>query len=111
MNRRPLWWRRLVAVLTPRRSLTVVQGDMLPSRLPIWDLALARDDDEDWAVGLRCPCGCGQRLEMMLLKEVRPRWDVSLDRRGHVTLHPSVWVREGCRSHFWVRAGKIVWCD
>jgi hypothetical protein len=66
---------------------------------------------DDWSVGMRCPCGCGQRLEMMVLKEVKPRWDVSVDLRGHVTLHPSVWLREGCRSHFWVRSGKIIWCD
>lgn len=111
MKPKPLWRRRLVAALTPRRSLKITEGDMLPPKLPIWDLVMARDGDEDWSVGLRCPCGCGQRLEMMLLKEVKPRWDISVDRRGHVTLHPSVWVREGCKSHFWVRSGKIIWCD
>jgi hypothetical protein len=111
MKRRPLWWRRIVAALTPRRSLVVVEGDMLPNRLPLWNLVTARDGDEEWSVGLRCPCGCGQRLEMMLLKGVKPRWDISVNPKGHVSLHPSVWLREGCRSHFWVKAGKIVWCD
>lgn len=111
MKRRPLWWRRFVSALTPRRSLVVVEGDMLPDSLPLWSLVMARDGDEDWAIGLRCPCGCGQRLEMMLLKEVKPRWDVSVDFKGRVSLHPSVWLREGCRSHFWVKGGKIVWCD
>lgn len=111
MRRRPLWWRRLAANLAPRRALVVVAGDTLPDKLPPRDLVVARDAGEDWCVGLRCPCGCGQRLEMMLLKEVRPRWDVSVDRGGHVSLHPSVWLREGCRSHFWVRSGKIVWCE
>jgi Family of unknown function (DUF6527) len=48
---------------------------------------------------------------MMLLKEVKPRWDLSVDRRGHVSLRPSVWLREGCKSHFWVRLGRIVWCE
>jgi hypothetical protein len=38
------------------------------------------------------PHGCGQRLEMILLKEVEPRWDLSVDRRGRVSLHPSVWL-------------------
>ncbi|MDM9644782.1 DUF6527 family protein [Rhizobium sp. S163] len=27
------------------------------------------------------------------------------------TLHPSVWRNSGCRSHFWVRRGRIAWCD
>jgi hypothetical protein len=110
MRRRPLWWRRFVATLTPRRSLVIVDGDMLPEKLPWLNLAVTRDGDEDWSVGLRCPCGCGQRLEMMLLKEVKPRWDISVSARGHVSLHPSVWLREGCKSHFWVRSGKIIWC-
>ena len=78
--------------------------DMLPERLPRWNLVLARDGDEDWAVGLRCPCGCGQRLEMMLLKEVKPRWDFSVDRHGHVSLHPSVC---GCARD----ANPISGCD
>ena len=111
MKRRPLWCRRLVAALTPRRSLTVVASDMLPAKLPLRNLVVARDGDEDWSVGMRCPCGCGQRLEMMLLKEVRPRWDATVDAHGHVSLHPSGWLREGCKSHFWVRSGKIIWCD
>jgi hypothetical protein len=106
-----LWCRRLIALLMPRRSLKIVEGDMLPEKLPLWNLVVARDDGDDWSVGMRCPCGCGQRLEMMLLKEVKPRWDVSIDSRGHVSLYPSVWLREGCKSHFWVRSGKIVWSD
>jgi uncharacterized protein DUF6527 len=36
---------------------------------------------------------CGERLEMMLLEEVKRRWDVQLDDRGRVSLHPSVWLR------------------
>ncbi len=111
MKRRPLWWRRSLSALTPRRKIETVEGDMLPDRLPLWNLVVARDDDEDWSVGLRCPCRCGQRLEMMLLKEVKPRWDVEVDKKGYVSLHPSIWLREGCKSHFWVRSGKIIWCD
>ena len=108
---KPLWLRRFIAAFSPRRSLRIVPGDMLPARLPLFDVMLARDDGEDWSVGLRCPCGCGQRLEMMVLKGVKPRWDVSVDKRGHVSLHPSVWLQDGCRSHFWLKAGKIRWCE
>lgn len=111
MSRKPLWWRRIVAAVTSRRSLVVIEGDTLPKRLPFWNLVMARDGDEDWSVGLRCPCGCGQRLEMMLLKEVKPRWDISVDQKGRVSLHPSVWLREGCKSHFWVKGGKVIWCE
>jgi hypothetical protein len=46
--------------LAPRRSFKIVEGDMLPGKLPAWHLVMARDGHEDWAVGLWCPCGCGQ---------------------------------------------------
>lgn len=108
---RPLWWRKLVAAVSPRRGVKFVEGDTLPDILPLRNLALAREDGEDWCVGMRCPCGCGQRLEMMLLNEVKPRWDAKIDAQGRVTLHPSVWLRTGCRSHFWLREGKVIWCE
>lgn len=104
-------WRRLVAALTPDRKLAIIECDSLPARLPLRNLVLAREDGEDWCVGFRCPCGCGTRLEMMVLPNVRPRWDVTIDDRNRPTLHPSVWLREGCRSHFWIRSGKVIWCD
>lgn len=108
---RPLWWRRFLSRFSPRRALKIIECDSLPERLPRRNLVLAREDGENWCVGLRCPCGCGERLEMMTLDNVAPRWDVGLDEKGRVSIHPSVWRRVGCRSHFWVRAGKIVWCE
>ncbi len=107
----PLWWRKLTAALSRPRRLRIVEGDTLPDRLPGRDLTLARDGDEDWSVGFLCPCGCGDRLELMLLKEVAPRWDLAVDARGRPTLHPSVWRRTGCRAHFFVRGGRIRWCE
>lgn len=111
MRPSPLWWRSLIASVSPRRSVRIFEGDALPDKLPRRDLVLVRDDGDDWSVGLLCPCGCGTRLEMMVLKGVRPRWDVTIDRQGRPTLHPSVWLRTGCRSHFWIRQGKIVWFE
>jgi hypothetical protein len=111
MRPKIVWWRRLLDAVGPRRKLRVVERDSLPARLPFRDLVLARDDGEEWCVGLRCPCGCGERLEMMVLKGVKPRWDVTVDVMGFVSLHPSVWLRAGCRSHFWIRGGKVIWCE
>ncbi|WP_366809845.1 DUF6527 family protein [Sphingomonas sp.] len=80
---------------------------MLPRR----DLVVARHDQEDWSVGLRCPCGCGETIELMLLPEVRPRWSLTLDQLDRPSLSPSVWRRTGCRSHFWLRCGRVTWCE
>lgn len=94
----------------PGRKLIVVQGDSLPSRMPYRDVVLARDDGEDWCVGLRCPCGCGRVIELLVVPEASPRWNITIESTGRPTLHPSVWLKDGCRSHFWLRNGKVQWC-
>ncbi|MFZ5526660.1 MAG: DUF6527 family protein [Pseudomonadota bacterium] len=58
---------------------------------------------------MRCPCGCGQPVELPLIREARPRWSLQVDQDGHPTLAPSIWRREGCRAHYFVRRGKVVW--
>lgn len=105
------WWRDVWARLGPRRRLVVVDGDSLPLRMPRCDLVLARDEGEDWCVGMRCPCGCGDTIELLVIREATPRWDIAVNDDGRPSLSPSVWRQTGCRSHFWVRHGRVYWCD
>lgn len=105
------WLRRVLDRYGPRRGLEVIEGDSLPTRLPRRDLVLAREGDEDWCVGMKCPCGCGDTIELLLIKEAKPRWDLQVDASGRPTLKPSVWCQTGCRSHFWLRSGRVEWCD
>src|SRR5271170_611965 len=98
--RSPLWWRRLKARVAPARRVQTLEGDSLPAKLPRRDILLARDGDEDWCVGMYCPCGCRQTIELLLVRGVAPRWDLRMDRRGMPTLEPSVFRQTGCRSHF-----------
>lgn len=108
----PFWLKGFLAAISPARAHESDRGRfLLPEKLPWRDLLLAREEEDQWSVGMRCPCGCGQRLELMLLKQVKPRWDLTTDTKGRPTLSPSVWLRTGCRSHFWVRGGKIIWCE
>jgi hypothetical protein len=107
----PKWLRRVRDKFGPRRDLQVVEGDSLPERLPRRNLVLAREGDEDWCVGMRCPCGCGQTIELLLIQEAKPRWDLLVDWSGRPSLKPSVWLQTGCRSHFWLRRGRVEWCD
>ncbi|WP_416235422.1 DUF6527 family protein [Nitrospirillum sp. BR 11164] len=64
---------------------------------------------QKWAC-FRCPCGCGERVLLSLAENRRPRWSVSVDWLGRPTLSPSINRLDGCRSHFWVRRGRIEWC-
>ena len=101
---------RLSRFFKPRRKLVVIDGDSLPSDLPRRDVVLAREGGDDWCVGMRCPCGCKRVIELLVFPEAKPSWRVSVNRKGHPTLHPSVWLKDGCKSHFWLRDGIVIWC-
>ena len=108
MNPR-LLWRRFKEWVLPVRRLRVADIDGSPEILPRRDLVLLRADGEDWCVAMACPCGCGQRVELPLIHEAVPRWRLNCGKDQLPSLYPSVWLREGCRSHYHVRAGKILW--
>ncbi|WP_245262997.1 DUF6527 family protein [Mesorhizobium australicum] len=58
---------------------------------------------------MKCPCGCGRTIELLVFPEAKPRWSLKVDRRRRPSLTPSVWLQTGCRSHFWVRNGRVHW--
>ncbi|MBL4701369.1 MAG: hypothetical protein JKX85_08925 [Phycisphaeraceae bacterium] len=102
------WIRKLWHRHGPKRRLIVVNWDTPPDHLPTKHLYVCRENGEDWSVAMRCPCGCGDTLELMLLKEAKPNWILKAE--GPPTLHPSVWRQSGCGAHFWLRDGHIHWC-
>ena len=54
----------------------------------------------------KCCCGCGEEVVTPLAPT-----DWRLKLRGHAaTLHPSIgnW-SFACRSHYWIRDGKVIW--
>lgn len=62
-------------------------------------------------VMFRCPCSCGTVISLPLQQHHHPRWTVSASAAGRPTLRPSVWQNKGCMSHFWIRDGRVFWCD
>ena len=109
MSQLKIAWLRLAEWWAGPRKKIVVQGDVPPDQLPARDLVLLREGGEAWSIMMRCPCGCGQPVELPLIREARPRWSLQVDQDGHPTLAPSIWRREGCRAHYFVRRGKVVW--
>lgn len=77
----------------------------LPQSLEPRVLYIVDEDGYQEQAAMRCPCGCKQTLHMNLLPDERPCWRVSMTPLA--TLHPSVWRKVGCKSHFWLRNGRI----
>ena len=104
---------RRLASLLPWRKPKLFRGvrvEELPDKLEPLKIYLAGEGDDLWAAALICPCGCGEVIELNLLKKARPCWSVREYSDGTVSLKPSIWRQKGCRSHFIVRAGRIDWC-
>ncbi|MBZ5667533.1 MAG: hypothetical protein LAO30_23405 [Acidobacteriia bacterium] len=57
-----------------------------------------------------CPCGCRSVIQLSLLREDSPHWTVFIDKGGVTTLFPSIQRTAGCRSHFFLKKGRVVWC-
>jgi hypothetical protein len=65
-----------------------------------------------WFIGMLCPCGCGDVLKLSLMEESRSYWTLVLHRDRSITLWPSVAREVGCKSHFNIRRGKVIyWMD
>jgi hypothetical protein len=88
----------------------VIVGEELPDQPQPHKLYLVGDADAHWMAAMVCPCGCGDLIQLATGLTGRPRWDVWLEKGDLITLHPSVRRKVRCRSHFFVRHGKIVWC-
>lgn len=97
----------------PRRKqkrYRYVRVDEMPDALKPFTVYLCGEGEYLWAAAMICPCGCKEVISLNLLKAARPCWGVHGHKDGTVSLHPSVWRQKGCRSHFFLRQGRIDWC-
>ncbi len=82
-----------------------------PEELPEGILVLVKDGDrQKWAC-LRCPCGCGERLQLSLNQSHRPRWVVVFDCLRRPTVTPSIHRLNACRCHFWIKRYMLKWVN
>jgi hypothetical protein len=96
-NRAPLWfWTR-------------VEED--PDVAAPWRVYLVGEGNGLWKAVFRCPCGCGELIELSLHRVGRPRWIATPHLDGRITLRPSVWRTTGCRSHFILERGRVIFVE
>ena len=74
-----------------------------------WVYVVGGPGYQKWAY-FRCPTGSGEIIQLSLMPNRRPRWQVSVDWLKRPTIHPSVRQLEGSYAHFWMRRGTIDWC-
>jgi hypothetical protein len=94
-----------------RALYSVARVDDEPRRLNARVLYIVEDAGIAWSAIMACPCRCGAVLHMNLIPDAKPVWRLDQRPDGVPSLTPSVWRMEGCRSHFFLRDGRIEWCD
>lgn len=108
---RSLWnrfWRWVKRAPTP---LQTVRVEELPEDLDARNIYLVGEGAHLWFAAMLCPCGCGATLHLSFLPDGHPMWELTWYDDGTISLHPSVWRTKGCRSHFFLRKGLVVWCE
>ena len=105
---------RLLAALVSRYFDTAYGIEVveeLPSRLNHRTLYIVAERGLQMQASMICPEGCGTVINLNLLPDDHPVWRLGVDPAGRPTLHPSIWRRGECGAHFFMRAGRLVWCD
>jgi len=102
-------WHRLLREPKWQRVYLMRRVHDEPDRCDLGILYVIEDTGRPWAAAMACPCGCGAPLHMNLIPDAKPVWTLKIEADGAPTLAPSVWRRDGCHSHFFVRRGRIEW--
>ena len=109
MNMLKLVWWSFIDLLRTREVYATETVKEFPDTPEPKRVYLVGDKSVPWFAALLCPCGCGAFIRLSLLHNDKPRWRARRHFMGTVTLEPSIWRKEGCRSHFFVRRGRIIW--
>ena len=96
-----LWW---------QRSYELKLKSDTPEEIDPYVVYLVGNENKQWAAVFKCPCGCGDAVWLNLLTAPdRPTWHITKHLIGHFSIYPSVRREVGCRSHFFIRRGRVLW--
>lgn len=81
-----------------------------PSVLKKYKVYLIGENDSFWAAVFICPCGCEADVWLNILRaDNRPTWVVKGMCGNKATITPSIWRQVGCKSHFFIKNGRLIW--
>ncbi|MFV8577729.1 DUF6527 family protein [Ralstonia pseudosolanacearum] len=106
-----LWNHVLASSDRLRGRYTILFVEELPDVLQARRLYAVGEDGRYWLAALKCPCGCGDIIQLPMIEGQRPRWALAQKGIRLPSLSPSIDRTAGCRSHFWLKQGVIRWSD
>ena len=102
------WYKKIIAYwLKPEYKYSYVVD--LPFNIKNGIIYIVGEKNYPWLIAFNCPCGCQNPVQLNLLKEADPCWTFKINKKGEITIFPSVWRIKGCNSHFVVLKSKMDW--
>ena len=105
-----IWIRLVSRYRRTSKRLRTVYLEELPETLDADTVYVMGEGEKKWFVAMICPCGCGAIVQVSLLPDAKPQWRLHEYGDNTISLHPSIWRKVGCHSHFFLRRGFIEWC-
>lgn len=88
--------------------ITVASREAVPRQLERKIFVVRRNRSDRWLI-MTCPCGCGDRIEVNLMRSHTPHWKLRRH-KDSVSLWPSLWVSDDrCGSHFRLVSNRVLW--
>lgn len=80
-----------------------------PDNIQSETIYIIGDRNKYWALYFKCPCGCGADIALNILEDTKLFWKYKII-KNKITIIPSINRIVGCKSHFLIKNGKVVWC-
>ncbi len=110
------WWQgepRVDApkVLTapPYPKVQRIEEPPADAQVRMGDFFVVQDRERPKWVLFQCPCDCRQVITLSLQPHHHPYWRLTESSKGVPSLKPSVWRDIGCKSHFFISEGYVLW--
>lgn len=87
----------------------LIESSEIPEFLKEETVYLIKEGQQRLHAALLCPCGCRSQINLNLLPDSYPYWKIRKIKKQTLTIYPSIWKLSGCKSHFFIRKGKVVW--
>lgn len=65
--------------------------------------------NEIWEAAMKCPCGCGDVIQINFDKTAKHHWFITSVKKSKISIKPSIWRTEHCMSHFSIRESRVHW--
>lgn len=102
---------KFLSQLFPKDQKRILAKEVreLPSPLRLRTVYIVLEGKQKLHAAFICPCGCTATILLNLIRDTDPYWKIRTGKVQGVSISPSIWRTSGCRSHFFIRRGKIIW--